>query len=276
VTSYQYMPYGALEQYMRAVNWVPQLVESEEEQLLTCLKFGEGTQATRTRLVEGYQPLIIGLARRYVRHCRDLELMDLVQEGNLGLLQAIDRYEFRDSGASFKTWAFTWVRGAMLVALCQEGAFHVPVAKIKAVRRMEHVSAHLLALLGREPTIAEIAQEMGMEDCEVRELVVLQGRETYSLYLPVSEDGETLLEDVIEDPVASAFVEDGLSSVEDVLTHLTESERMVVGLRYGLVDGLPYTQRETAELLGIALSTVMALDRSAKRRLRKALALAVA
>jgi len=267
----QYLTYGALEQYMHLVHWTPRLAEGEQEQLLSRLEHEEHTQSARTRLVEGYQSLILALAKRYVRHCKRMELMDLVQEGNLGLLQAIDRYDCGERSASFTTWVFACVRGAMQVACCRyEGAFHMPVEKAKAIKRVGYVSEHLCSQLGREPTIVEIAQEMRIGEGDVRELIVLGG-EVYSLYVPIDEDGETLLADVVEDPTAVARVEevdDELSSADDVLAHLTVCEQVVLKLRYGVEA---YTQREVAELLGVALSTVAMVDRSAKRRLRKAL-----
>src|SRR5947207_3148495 len=114
---------------------------------------------------------------------------------------------------------------------------------------------------------------MRMGEDEVMELIVLGGQ-VYSLYLPIAEDGETLLADVVEDETASAFMDDVLYSADDVLMHLTEQEKVVVRLRYGLEDGQAHTQRETAQVLGVALSTVVAVDRMAKRRLRKALEVA--
>jgi len=133
----QYLTYGALEQYMRLVHWTPRLAEGEQEQLLSRLEHEEYKQSARMRLVEGYQSLILALAKRYVRYCKVMELMDLVQEGNLGLLQAIDRYDCGERSASFTTWAFACVRGAMQVACCRyEGAFHMSAEKAKAIRRV--------------------------------------------------------------------------------------------------------------------------------------------
>ncbi len=267
----QFMSYSALEQYMRAVKWVPPFADGEEEQCLARLEGGKDVQEVRTRLVEGYQSLIVGLAKRYVRHCRNMEFMDLVQEGNLGLLQAISTYECSDDGASFRTWAFAWVRGAMSAALCRyEGAFHMPSQKVNMVRRMETTCTRLFSLLGREPTIAEIAGDMRIEESDVRELMVLQGLAVFSLHMPLDEDGETLLGDVIEDPTAAAFVEDD-GSVDNILACLPERERLVIGLRYGFEDGQAYTQREVAERLGVVLSTVQMVDRRAKRHLCQAL-----
>ncbi len=263
---------GALDQYMREVSWTPRLTNEEEVQLLQCLETGVDVQQARDRLVEGYQPLLIGLAKRFVRHCQRMELLDLVQEGNIGLLQALEKYDVCKGGSSFRTFAFAWVRGTMLTALWQqEATMRLPAQKVRAIRQMHATNTRLLALLGREPTLAETAKEMGMREWDVRELVVLQEQEVVSLHLTLDEDGETSLADLIADPAASGFADEGFSSVEDILEQLTERERVVITLRYGFKDGQAYTQQQVADLLNVPLSTVQMVDRRAKMRLRRAL-----
>ena len=120
---------SAIEQYLRGVKLAAPLLEEEEAQLLHSIELGQVEQM-RDRLIEGYQPLLIGLARRYVRHCREMELLDLVQEGNVGLLQALEEFDGHAGSGSFRTWAFSWVRGLMLLALWQyEGAIRLPLEK---------------------------------------------------------------------------------------------------------------------------------------------------
>jgi RNA polymerase sigma factor (sigma-70 family) len=263
---------SALDQYMCEVKRTEPLTSEEERQL--CLQLAEGihAQQARDRLVEGCQQMIIGLAKRFVRGCQHMELLDFVQEGNHGLLEAMKRYDGRRTESSFKTFAFTWVRVTMLLAYWQhERAIRVPLHKVRSIRRMKSCKIQLLATLGREPTITEIGKEMGMMGRDVLELRTLQEQQVMSVHMPL-DDGETLLEEVLEDPAATAFADDGFSSAEDVLDLLPERERAVIQLRYGLVDGCVYTQQEVAHLLGIGLSTVKVLDRRAKMRLRRSLA----
>jgi len=263
---------SALDQYMCEVKWTLQLTSEEERQL--CLQLVEGTNAqhVRDRLVEGCQHMIVGLAKRFVRGCHHMELLDFVQEGNRGLLEAMKRYDGRRTESSFKTYAFTWVRVTMLLAYWQyERAIRVPLHKVRSIRRMNSSKMQLLTSLGREPTVAEIGKEMGMKGRDVLELLTLQEQQVMSFHMPL-DDGETLLEEVLEDPVATAFADDGFSSVEDVLDLLPDRELAVIQLRYGLVDGCVYTQQEVAHLLGMGLSTVQVLDRRAKMRLRRSLA----
>jgi len=256
---------------MREVRQTPQLTSNEEAQLLLDLASRTDVPQARERLMAGYQPLVIGLAKRFVRHCQGVELLDLVQDGNEALLHALEKYDMRRGESSFRTFAFTWIRTALLAVVWQyQGALRLPMHKLRAIRQMGVVNTRLLAELGREPTLAETAQAMDLSEREVRELVILQEQQMVSLHMTL-DDGDTRLEDVIEDPAASPFAQDGFVSVEDVLEYLNERERAVIRLRYGFADGRAYTQKEAAEALGVALSTVQMLDRRAKMRLRRAL-----
>ena len=267
----QDLPLGALEQYRREVNWIDPLTNEEERQLLRHIGQGEDAQQAYARLIEGYQPLVLGIARRYARSCRELELLDLVQEGNLGLLQACKNFDGSKCGLSFGMWAYSWVCGMIRCALLREGAIRLPLRKAKAVRRLREVNKRLYAVLGHEPTLEETAREMGVTLSQVHELVILQEQRIVSLHAPLDEDGEVLLEEVIADPSAAVDTEDEFTSVEDVLGRLTDLEGAVMKLRYGVEDGQPRTQREVAELLGLKLSTVQMIDGRAKRRLRRSL-----
>src|SRR6266702_5238597 len=259
---------SALDQYTREVKWISPLTDEEEAWLLQQI----GCDQAHVRLIEGYQGLVLKLAKRYRQHCHELELLDLVQEGNLGLLRALERYDRRMHGTSFHTWAYSWVRGMMYSALLREGAFHLPSRTVRLIRQMNEVNTQLFSLLGREPTIAETAAAMLISERDVREFIVLQEQqEVLRLHMPLDEDGETSLEDTIADPAASAFADEGLSSVEDVLGCLSERERAVLLLRCGFGDRRAHTQREVAEQLGMTFSLVQAVERRARKQLRHAL-----
>ena len=133
------------------------------------------------------------------------------------------------------------------------------------------VSTRLLSELGREPMVAEIAREMEMGERAVRELMALQEQQVVSLYAFPMDDEDLSLAEVIPDTTASAFVDDGFSSVEGALRCLPERERLVIRLRYGFHDGQAYTQKEVASLLGVTLSTVVMLDRRGQTHLRRVL-----
>src|SRR6266516_6085541 len=268
----QYLPLTAYEQYMHEVRQTPQLTSDEEARLLSSLASGSDAQQSRDRLVAGYQPLVIELAKRFVRHCQGAELMDLAQDGNEALLHALDKFDVRRGESSFRTYVFIWIRTTMLAAVWQyQGVIRLPMHKLRAIRQMGIVNTRLLSERGREPTLAETAQAMDLSEREVRELVVLQEQQIVTLHMTLDDNGDTRLEDVIEDAMVSPFADDGFVSVEDVLEYLTERERTVIQRRYGFVDGRAYTQKEAADALGVALSTVQMIDRRARMRLRRAL-----
>jgi RNA polymerase primary sigma factor len=281
----QDVPLSAIEQYLRGIKLAAPLMEEEEAQLLQSIELGQVEQAkrcpdasvlraseqARDRLIEGYQPLLIGLARRYVRHCREMELLDLVQEGNEGLLRALEKFDGRAGSGSFRTWAFSWVRGMMLLALWQyEGAIRLPLEKARAVRQMGMANTRLLALLGREPTIEETAVEMGVSEKVVRDLVVLQEQAVVSIHAFPDEDEDCTLEDTIVDPRTFDDDDEDLRDLlAEALVMLPDRERVVIDLRYGFHDGQARTQKEVAYLLGVSTSRVAELDRRAQRRLRQ-------
>lgn len=282
---------SAIEQYLREVKQTPPLLDEEETHLLRCIEQGKVEQAkycpdarvlreaaqARDRLVAGYQPLLLSLARRYVRHCRELELLDLVQEGNVGLLRALEKYDGCARVTSFRTWAFSWVRGITLIALWQyEGAIRLPLEKAQAIRQMGIVNTRLLSMRGREPSISETAKEMGLSEHDVRDLIVLQEQQVVSIHaFPGDDEEENTLEDVIADPGIVIPSDEELSDLlRDALAKLTDRERLIVNLRYGFDDGQARTQKEVAYFLGVTVSAVAAVDRRAQLHLRKLLCVA--
>ena len=267
----QNLPLTAQELYMREVRHIPHLTSDEEAALFAFLASGTNVQQARDRLVAGYQPLVIGMAKRFVRYCRGIEWIDLAQDGNVALLQALEKYDLSRGDSSFKTFAFIWIRTAMLNSVWQyQGVMRLPFHKLRAMRQMSIVNGRLLAELGREPTVAETAREMEMSEREIVELMALQEHQILRLHM-ILDDGETRLEDTIEDPAASAFTDNDFDSVEDVFEQLNEREQLVMRLRYGAIDGRTYTQKEVAHRLGITSSRVAVLEQQAKVRLRKAL-----
>jgi RNA polymerase primary sigma factor len=270
------LSFSAVDQYLRRVRQIPLLGDDEEAQLLLSIAAGVDKQQAQTRLVEGYQHVVVRLARRFVRDCCHMELLDYAQEGSLGLLRAIEKYDASKSRATFKTLAFAWIRGSMLMAYWRyERAISLPLSKVRAIRRMHAVGMQLLSLLGREPSFQEIAQEMGLDERDVHELAALQEQQIVSLST-LLDDGETLLEEVLEDDAASSYAADGFFSADAVLDTLTQREQAIMRLRYGLVDGRAYTQKEVAERLGVSPSRVATLEHRAKLRLRRALESSVA
>lgn len=273
----------AFAQYLREVRSTPLLVEEEEAALLQCIEQAKKEavlcsarqremQQARNRLIQGYQSFVVRIARRYAPRVKEMDLEDLIQEGNCGLLQALDRYDSARSEASFNTWAYSWVQGTIRLALLREGSIRLPIRKVKAMKKLERVATTLYGEFGREPTYAEIAQAMEITERELRELIVLQAQsETVSLYRPLDDCGETFVEDVLADSTQVGCGDEGVSSIEEVLTYLTEKERAVLLFRCGFGEERALTQKEVADRLDMKLAKVQKLDRHARLRLRRLL-----
>lgn len=278
----QDMSLTALDQYRREVSRIPQLTDEEETYLLQCIErrklecpqqclacaMCEAAQQARTRLVEGYQPLVSRLAWRHASRNQELYL-DLAPEGNLGLLRALEQYDGKVGVATFGTWVFAWVRGAMRRAISNEGLIRLPWRKVEAIRQLEQVCDELTGVLGREPTVEEIAQEMQVTTREVCERFVLREQcRVMSLDAPMDASGEVTVEGMLEDISSPAG---GEASLEDVLHHLTDQELAVVLVRYGLGEHQVHTQREAARVLGMELRKVQLLEHRARLCLRRVL-----
>lgn len=256
-----------------------QLTDEEETHLLQCIERRKlecvpqcpgcdicvAAQQARTRLVEGYQHLVSRLAWRYTSRNQETYL-DLVQEGNIGLLRAFDQYNGKVGVATFGTWVFAWVKGSMRRALSNKDVIRLPWRKVEAIRQLEQVRDELIEVLGHEPTVEEIAQEMQVTIRNVCERVVLcEQRKVMSLDAAMVVDGEMTVGDMLEDTSYSAC---GDTSLEDVLQHLTDQELAVILVRYGLGEHKAHTQKEAAQVLGMELPKVQLLDQRARLRLR--------
>jgi RNA polymerase sigma factor (sigma-70 family) len=266
------VPLGAFEQYMREVKQTAHLTGDEEGQLLLCIANGVDTERACDRLIRSYQPLMISLAKHFARHCNDMEQLDFVQEGNEAFLKGMQKYNPYQGDASFGTFIFSWVRVAMLTALWRNrGMIRLPLHKVRAMKRLRTVYDELYILLQREPTITELATNMELSEWDTRELLALQEQQVISLDTVIGDDDDMSPEEVIEDPDASAFTDEDMSSIEDMLEHLTEQERVIIQARYGFGDEQAHTQQEVALALGMRLNRVQELDRRARFRLRRIL-----
>jgi len=267
------LPLDAFGQYWREVRAVAPLAEGEEQRLLA--RVAAGRADARTRLVEAYQPWVMSVARRYAAGSTHLTLLDYVQEGNLGLLEAVARYDGRMSDVLFRSWAYWWVRGAMRQAFWRcEGNRLLPEYQARAVARLASAQQELLAALGREPTVDELAGRLGIAVRRALELLLLQQQNIVSLErVTAGEDGVSLAELIPAPAVDGADVGEGslVGRVRHLVEGLPERERLVVAQRYGFADGVERTQREVADRLGLAHITVEELDRRARLRLRRAL-----
>ena len=232
-------------------------------------RFEEYEQAKR-ELSGGNLRLVVSIAKKYRN--RGLSFLDLIQEGNTGLMRAVDKYEYR-RGYKFSTYATWWIRQAITRAIADQArTIRIPVHMIETMSKLRNVSKRLVQQLGREPTIEEIANEAGIS-CEETKRVLKIGRHPVSLDRPVGESEDSDFGDFIEDesaesPVSAATQEMLKDKIEGVLKTLTYREREIIKLRYGLGDGYTYTLEEVGRIFKVTRERVRQIEAKAVRKLQ--------
>ena len=231
--------------------------------------FGEYEEAKR-RLAGGNLRLVVSIAKKYRN--RGLSFLDIIQEGNTGLMRAVDKYEYR-RGYKFSTYATWWIRQAITRAIADHArTIRIPVHMIETMSKLRNISKHLLQRLGREPTIEEIAHEAKMPVSEARRVMKIS-RHPISLDRPVGESEDSYFGDFIEDdkaesPVTSAAGEMLKDRIEAVLKTLTYREREIIKLRYGIGDGYTYTLEEVGKIFKVTRERVRQVEAKAIRKLQ--------
>ena len=254
--------------YLKEIGKVPLL--SAEEEIELAKKMEQGDENAKKRLAEANLRLVVSIAKRYVG--RGMLFLDLIQEGNLGLIKAVEKFDYR-KGYKFSTYATWWIRQAITRAIADQARTNrIPVHMVETINKLIRVSRQLLQELGREPTPEEIAEEMDMPVDRVREILKIS-QEPVSLETPIGEEEDSHLGDFIQDdnvPVpadAAAFTLLKEQLVE-VLGTLTEREQKVLRLRFGLDDGRARTLEEVGKEFNVTRERIRQIEAKALRKLR--------
>lgn len=254
--------------YLKEIGKVPLLTAEEEIDLAKKLEMGD--IEAKKRLAEANLRLVVSIAKRYVG--RGMQFLDLIQEGNLGLIKAVEKFDYR-KGFKFSTYATWWIRQAITRAIADQArTIRIPVHMVETINKLIRVSRQLLQELGREPHPEEIAAEMGMTEERVREILKIS-QEPVSLETPIGEEEDSHLGDFIQDenvPVpadAAAFTLLREQLVE-VLGTLTEREQKVLRLRFGLDDGRARTLEEVGKEFNVTRERIRQIEAKALRKLR--------
>lgn len=254
--------------YLKEIGKVPLL--SAEEEISLAQRMEEGDEEAKKRLAEANLRLVVSIAKRYVG--RGMLFLDLIQEGNLGLIKAVEKFDYR-KGYKFSTYATWWIRQAITRAIADQArTIRIPVHMVETINKLIRVSRQLLQELGREPTPEEIAEEMNMPVDRVREILKIS-QEPVSLETPIGEEEDSHLGDFIQDdnvPVpadAAAFTLLKEQLVE-VLSTLTDREQKVLRLRFGLDDGRARTLEEVGKEFNVTRERIRQIEAKALRKLR--------
>ena len=254
--------------YLKEIGKVPLLSAEEEIELAKRMELGD--QEAKKRLAEANLRLVVSIAKRYVG--RGMLFLDLIQEGNLGLIKAVEKFDYR-KGYKFSTYATWWIREAITRAIADQArTIRIPVHMVETINKLIRVSRQLLQELGREPTPEEIAAEMNMPVDRVREILKIS-QEPVSLETPIGEEEDSHLGDFIQDdnvpvPADAAAFTLLKEQLEEVLGTLTEREQKVLTLRFGLEDGRARTLEEVGKEFNVTRERIRQIEAKALRKLR--------
>ncbi|MDL2289629.1 RNA polymerase sigma factor RpoD [Clostridia bacterium OttesenSCG-928-F22] len=254
--------------YLKEIGKVPLLTPKEEVEL--AMRMAEGSAEAKRKLTEANLRLVVSIAKRYVG--RGMLFLDLIQEGNLGLIKAVEKFDY-SKGYKFSTYATWWIRQAITRAIADQArTIRIPVHMVETINKLIRVSRQLLQEFGRDPQPEEIAKEMGISEEKVREIIKI-AQEPVSLETPIGEEDDSHLGDFIPDDDVPAPAEAAAftllkEQLMDVLDTLTPREEKVLRLRFGLDDGRARTLEEVGKEFNVTRERIRQIEAKALRKLR--------
>jgi RNA polymerase primary sigma factor len=254
--------------YLKEIGRVPLL--SADEEVILAKRMEAGDPAAKRKLVEANLRLVVSIAKRYVG--RGMLFLDLIQEGNLGLMKAVEKFDYT-KGYKFSTYATWWIRQAITRAIADQArTIRVPVHMVETINKLIRISRQLLQELGRDPTPEEIGEKMGISEEKVNQILKI-AQEPVSLEIPIGEEEDSHLGDFIPDddaiaPADAAAYELLKDQLEEVLHTLTDREQRVLKLRFGLEDGRSRTLEEVGKQFGVTRERIRQIEAKALRKLR--------
>ncbi len=258
----------SVKMYLKDIGQVPLLRSDEEKELAQ--RMSEGDVAAKNRLSEANLRLVVSIAKRYVG--RGMQFLDLIQEGNLGLMKAVEKFDYT-KGFKFSTYATWWIKQSITRAIADQArTIRIPVHMVETINKTGRVSRQLLQTLGREPTTAEIAEKMGITEEKVIEIQKI-AQDPVSLEKPIGEEEDSHLGDFIEDNTSASPAEKAETRMLkehllEVLSSLTPRENEVIRKRYGLDDSRPKTLEEVGREFNVTRERIRQIEAKALRKLR--------
>jgi len=264
--------YDSIQIYLREIGQYPLLTGQEEKDLAK--RIDAGDDEARNILARSNLRLVVSIAKKYVGRSPDLTLLDLIQEGNLGLFKAVDKFDWK-KGYKFSTYATWWIRQAITRALAdQSRTIRIPVHMVETIAKYKQISRRLAQALGRDPQPEEVAVEMGVEVEKIYQIEKIN-QETLSLENPIGSDDDeksTLGDFIADDKIPSAVQESSerilSEQVKDILDDLSAKERKILEMRHGLLDGVYHTLEEVGKEFGVTRERIRQIEAKALEKIR--------
>jgi len=261
----------AVQVYLKEIGKTPLLVKSEEVELAKRAETGD--EEARQKLIRANLRLVVSVAKRYVNRTPNLSILDLIQEGNIGLSRAVEKFDYR-RGFKFSTYATWWIRQAITRALADfSRTIRIPVHMVETISKYTQMRRQLVQELGRDPLPEEIAAEMGIEVEKVRHIQKIS-QEVLSIEAPVGDEEDSTLSDFIADEKSLTPAQGAAQSlvrdlIAEILDDLTEREQKILKMRFGLEDGVTHTLEEVGKVFGVTRERIRQIEAKALEKIRQ-------